>query len=279
MNAKYHRILVCIAMIAACISGAIIVSATPTANSFGTNDLRCYEGQTCKIPVIINNPSEPVISIIFNVAYNKTIINITDVTNGDLTTSWDKPAYNTNFTWGTRVALVYDGTKRVNSTGSVAYLVCNISGRAGDYSVVNFNDIQLAGTDYTVGTAPPRNAILTVVAYGNLTGRVTDVTCKGIANATISVYDVDLNPIIEVKTNETGYYSITREVGYIMVTARKDYYYDNTSLTNIKSGEKKILDFTLDLKGDLNRNGIAADAGDLAMMKDAATGKIIIDKK
>jgi len=35
-----------------------------------------------------------------------------------------------------------------------------------------------------------------------------------------------------------------------------------------------IINCALWLKGDLNNNGIFADAGDLAMMKDASVGKI-----
>jgi len=47
----------------------------------------------------------------------------------------------------------------------------------------------------------------------------------------------------------------------------------------VNAGETVTANCALWRKGDLNNNGISADAGDLAMMKDASVGKLTADWK
>lgn len=265
-------------LIAAILMGTIQASATPTADNFGVEplEIECYYGGPCEIPISIINPSEPIISIIFNMAYDRSVIDVIDVKNAELTSNWDTPAYNDNFSWGVRVAQVYDGTQRIDKSGILTTVVVNVTGVPGNKTTLSFSDIQLAGTDYSVGTAPARNSRLVIVTTGTLSGQITNVVGAGIADAELSIYDLDLNLVSKIYTNETGNYSLPLKIGYYFITAEKAHYYQKTTLINIKSGELKDLNFVLPLHGDFNNNGLAADAGDLAMMKDAAICEIVL---
>ena len=51
----------------------------------------------------------PIISTVFDACYDKSVIEVVNVQNGDLITSRNDPAFNGAFAWGTRVSLVYQG--------------------------------------------------------------------------------------------------------------------------------------------------------------------------
>ncbi|RZN42922.1 MAG: hypothetical protein EFT35_01460, partial [Methanophagales archaeon ANME-1-THS] len=135
-------------------------SALATAESFGVTDVQGARGTNVMVPVSIANVQNgPIISMIFDLQYDKSVINLVDVQKGDLTSSWDEPAFHTAFTWGARFALVYDGSKGLQNgaTGSVMLLNFSVSGEPGATSMMSITNIQLAGPDYQVGTAPARN--------------------------------------------------------------------------------------------------------------------------
>jgi hypothetical protein len=262
-------------------------SAEPTANNFGVeNAQEGYENTYVEVPVTITNvQSGPIISMIFDIVYDSSVINVVDVQQGSLTSLWDSPTMNT-FAWGTRVSLLYDGNTihalQNGSTGSVALLNVSVIGASGETSAMDLTNIQLAEgvPDYLLGTAPAKNSTFTVLAYGSITGYITDNTGAGVAGVTVKL--TMANPSVQrtTTTNETGYYSFTTvDIGEYSINISKSRYWENTATFTIDSGETETKNVMLWKKGDLNDNGIAADAGDLAKMKDASVGKIAVDVK
>jgi hypothetical protein len=135
--------------------------ALPTADNFGVDDANGYRKTNVMVPVTITNVQNgPVICMIFDITYDNKVINIVDVQKGTLTSFWDDPSFH-NFAWGTRISIVYDGQTthalQNGSEGSVIQLNIKVNGRAGETSMMNLSNIQLADTSYTVGTAPAKN--------------------------------------------------------------------------------------------------------------------------
>jgi hypothetical protein len=154
---------------------AMPVSAQdPTADSFGVDNASGAHGTSVIVPVnIINVSNGPIRSIVFNVAYDKTVINITNITNvskGNLTTTWGPLGVNNNFAWGTRVSLEGNAAEGAvyiqnGSSDSVALLNFSVVGTRGETSTMNFTYVNISFSDesgYKVGTAPPKNGTFTV---------------------------------------------------------------------------------------------------------------------
>ncbi|MEA2076234.1 MAG: carboxypeptidase regulatory-like domain-containing protein [Euryarchaeota archaeon] len=260
--------------------------AQPTANNFGVADASGYKNTCVEVLVNITNvQSGPVTSIIFDIAYDKSVINVVDVQTGALTSLWGTPMSNNDFLWGTRVSIIYDGQTehalQDGSTGSVALLNFSVIGESGETSMMDFTDIQLAGPpDYQVGTAPAKNGTSTVLAYGLITGHITDNMGTTIEGVTVTLTMANSSVMKTTTTDETGYYSFTTlDIGEYCMNFSKLGYWENTATITIESGGTETVDIILWKKGDLNNNGISADAGDLAKMKDASVGKITPDWK
>ena len=146
-------------------------SVIPTADNFGVEDASGDKDTNAVVPVIITNAQNgPVVCIIFDIAYDKSVINVMDVQKGTLTSFWDSPVMN-NFEWGTRVSIVYDGQPahalQNASTGSVVLLNFSVTGNLGETSMMNTTNIQLADTTYQVGTAPPKNGTFSISTEPN----------------------------------------------------------------------------------------------------------------
>ncbi len=144
----------------------IPVSAQPGADSFGVNEASEAPGTYVIVPVNITNASNgPIQAIIFNIAYDKRVINVTNVLRGDLTSNWNVLGFN-NFAWGTRISLAGPFASAISngSSGSVALLNFSVE-RTSDslgYSYMTLSDIQLSDPGGNLGTAPARNGLLYV---------------------------------------------------------------------------------------------------------------------
>jgi len=269
------------ALFVACASPAF---ALPTANNFGVDDASGYKDTYVVVPVNITNvQSGPVISIIFDVAYDESVINVVDVQKGELTAEWENPSY-LNFEWGTRVSIVYDGQRvhalQNGSTGSVVLLNFSVIGELWETSMMNPSNIQLADTGYNVGTAPAKDGTFTVLVYGLIAGHVTDNTGAEMEGVTVELTMTNSGVQKTTTTNESGYYSFAAvDIGEYCMNSSKQGYWGNTTVITVASGETITVNIILWKKGDLNNNGISADAGDLAKMKDASVGKITPDWK
>jgi hypothetical protein len=145
---------------------AMPVSAQPTADSFGVDDASGAHGTSVIVPVIITNTSNgEILGDAFSIEYDKTVINVTDVLKGNLTTTWGNLEFNSSYIWGTRVLISSGHAANAIPTGSSgSFVLLNISviGTRGEISSMNLSDIQLADKDGKVGTAPPKNGTFTV---------------------------------------------------------------------------------------------------------------------
>jgi hypothetical protein len=167
-------------------------SPSVTADSFGVNDANGYKNTMVSVPVTITNVQNgPVTSIVFDIAYDKSVINITDVQKGELTAEWDNPDINNDFPWGTTISMVYDTTHALQngSTGSIAVLNFSVIGEPGEISMTNLMNIDLAGPppDYQPGTAPAKNGTLSILSATPVfnTGLGTYPSISGTFNGTI----------------------------------------------------------------------------------------------
>jgi len=115
-----------------------------------------------------------------------------------------------------------------------------------------------------------RSGTITSTADG--TG-VSGVTVNLTLNSTGTV-------IASTTTGSSGDYLMTDQApGEYTLTASKIRFWSESISVTVNVGEFVTANCALWLKGDLNNNGISADAGDLAMMKDASVGKITADWK
>jgi hypothetical protein len=141
--------------------------ALPTATSFGVEDASGDKETYAAVPVNISTVQNgPVICIIFDIAYNTTVINVVEVQRGDLTSTWDPPDFN-NFAWGTRVSIVYDGNTtngiQNGTSGSVVSLNFSVAGTPGSSCGMNLSNIQFSDTSYAVGTASAKNGTFSIL--------------------------------------------------------------------------------------------------------------------
>ena len=116
---------------------------------------------------------------------------------------------------------------------------------------------------------------------GSITGKITYSNNEtGIEGVTVNLTKGGSVEYTTV-TNETGYYNFTEVIpGSYYVNASKPRFWDNSTEVTVIEGATTTVDtIMLWLKGDLNNNGMSADPGDLAKMKDASVGKITPDWK
>ena len=120
-------------------------------------------------------------------------------------------------------------------------------------------------------TPPPTGTILGKITYACNTTGIADV----IVNLTQE------NVVVaSTITNASGYYEFTDVMpGSYYVNASKLRFWDNSTEVTVTEGATTTADMMLWLKGDLNNNGISADAGDLVLMKRASVGEISGDWK
>ncbi len=146
--------------------------AAPTADSSGVEDASGRSGTYVEVPFNIRNVMNgPVLGIGFEIAYNKSVINVTNVSKGNLTSNWSEPNVNNSFTWGTKITIAgsYAADAISNgTTGSVVLLNFSVIGSPGDTSPMNMTLIELANPIGDVGTAPAKNGTFVVPTHGTM---------------------------------------------------------------------------------------------------------------
>jgi len=103
----------------------------------------------------------------FNIAYDKRVINVTNVLKGELTSDWNVLGFNNDFEGGTRVSLAGPFAHAISngSSGSITLLNFSVE-RTSDsinYSHMTLSDIELSDPEGNFGTAAARNGLLYVV--------------------------------------------------------------------------------------------------------------------
>lgn len=176
---RYNRIMsrkvlkvVSVAVIALSVLVALTFSASaadPIADSFGVEDANGYKNTIVTVPVNITNPQNgPIATIIFNISYNKTVINFTEVQNGDLTSvGWNMPTYSEDDWEKIKIMVTHNGPDEYviqnGTNGSVVIVNFSVLGEPGETSYMNLSGIQLSNLDGDPpSTAPPQNGTFTV---------------------------------------------------------------------------------------------------------------------
>ena len=140
---------------------SIITSAQPAADSFGVEDASGGAGTYVEVPVIITNVSNgPVQGIRLRVDYNENVLNLTNISNGDLTLNWTRLQLGED-----RHTMIIAHTSDAipnESSGSVVLLNFHVIGSPGDTSPMNMTLIELSNPEGEVGTAPARNGLFSV---------------------------------------------------------------------------------------------------------------------
>lgn len=152
--------------------------------------------------------------------------------------------------------------------GATADVLLNVSDAIeGEYMV----NVTAAGT----GVSDKIMTKTTVSATGSVTGKIT-YTCNttGIAGVTVNLTKGG-SVISSTVTNATGYFNFTDVTpNSYFVNASKPRFWGNSTSVTVIAGTTTTADMMLWLKGDLNNNGMSADAGDLTLMKRASVGEI-----
>lgn len=161
MNEKIGKYGISAIVLLSMLAMVIPVSAQPTADSFGVNNARGAQGTSVIVPVNITNASNgPILDVVFNIAYDKSVINVTDVLRGELTSDWNDLEFNNDLTWGTRVLVTGPSAYAIpnGSSGSVVLLNFFVTGNPDEISDMNVSGVQLPDiSGQNIGTAPPKN--------------------------------------------------------------------------------------------------------------------------
>ncbi len=182
--------------------------AAPTADKFGVDDANGLIGSYVTVPVNITNTSSgPISGVVFNIAYDKTVINVTDVSRGTLTSNWGNLGFNNNFAWGTRVLLSGPTAYAIQngSSGSVVILNFRVIGGAPYKTDMNLSDIQLSDPSGNEGPAPVKNGTFYVADTVFDTGPGTYPAISGIHNGTITPNrDISVHTLYTYSCGGTG---------------------------------------------------------------------------
>lgn len=253
--------------------------ALPTAALFGVDNATGRSGTQVTVPVNITSVMNGLVQgIRFSVEYNASVLNLTNVTRGDLTTGW------THLQLGANRRTIFVGTTHAadglpdTSTGSVAILNFTVLGAPGETSPMNIVLVELANPSGVIGTAPVKNGTFFVAQLGSIAGQIT-CACNGTGIAGVMV-NVSLNGTVvnSTVTNGTGHYHFAGlDPDEYTITVRKPRFYTNATDVTVIAGEETTGDLTLWLKGDLNNDCTQADAGDVVLMLQASVGDITGD--
>lgn len=125
--------------------------------------------------------------------------------------------------------------------------------------------------DFTTTGSAPNGAVSGTITSTNDGTGVSGVTVNLTLNSTGTV-------IASTTTGSSGDYTFTNLTpGEYTLTASKIRFWSDSTSVTVNAGEFVTVNSALWRKGDLNNNGISADAGDRAMMKDASVGKLTAD--
>jgi hypothetical protein len=158
----------------------------PTADSFGVeDDASGMSGTYVEVPVTISNVTNgPVQGIRLKVDYNESVLNLTDISNGDLTsgsTTWTQPPRLGEDRHTMVLAATHSGDAMPEeSSGSVMLLNFHVIGSPGDTSPMSMILIELSNPEGEVGrTAPARDGTFTVTPSGETTATPTPTPSNG----------------------------------------------------------------------------------------------------
>jgi len=135
--------------------------AAPTADKFGVDDANGLIGTYVTVPVNITNVRNgSILGIEFNIEYDKTVINVTEVSRGSLTSDWNILGFNNSVTWGTLVMLSGPSAHAIQNGSCGSVVLFNFSvigGGVPNKTDMNLSDIELSDPDGNEGSVPAKN--------------------------------------------------------------------------------------------------------------------------
>lgn len=141
-------------------------AANPTADKIGVEDANGYKNTIESVPVNITNPRDgPIFSVEFNISYDKSVINVTDIDNdiqnGNLTSVGWKDLQITPYDGkALKIVLLHNESMddkyalQNGINGSVVVLNFSVLGEPGETSYINLSEIYVYNETGS-GTAPP----------------------------------------------------------------------------------------------------------------------------
>ncbi len=173
-----------------------------------------------------------------------------------------------------------------NASGVIATTTTDSSGNysftnviPGGYNVTASKPLFISNSTsvtVTAGSTSVVNLLLSLIP-GTITGNIAySNNGTGIQGATVNLANASGGIIATTTTDSSGNYSFTNVIsGSYNVTASKPMFFGNSSgIFAVTPGSTNTVNLILWMKGDLNNNGMQADAGDLVLMKRAAIGEI-----
>ena len=171
MKKKYVVVFPFLATIFLILPISLAALAQSTAESLGVEDANGVSGTYVEVPVNITNVKNgPVQGIRLRVDYSDSVLNLMDISNGNLTSAWRQLQLGED-----RHTMIIATTKTkdvipIGSSGSVVLLNFLVNGSTEDTSPMSMTLIELSSSEGIVGTAPARNGTFTIVSPG------TDIT-------------------------------------------------------------------------------------------------------
>jgi hypothetical protein len=201
-------------------------------------------------PIIDFAPDSPVYDII---GANRTFDIITD--------------QNTNVTWYINGTEVFNQTNVTESSYTYTGAIQGIWNVSAEVS--NTTNVSAMQTWIWDITPTALGTVIGQISYSN--------NGTGILDATVNLTNAS-GVIASTTTNASGGYNFTNVIlGSYNVNTSKPMFFSNLTGVVVIAGSTSTVNQILWMKGDLNNNGISADAGDLVLMKRAAIGEIAAD--
>ena len=151
----------------AMVLAVIPVSAQPTADSFGVEDASGDSGTYVAVPVNVTDVTNgPVQGIRSRIDYNESVLDLTGISNGDLTSMWKQLQLGEDRHTMTIATANTSNAIPNGSSGSVVLLNFSVISSPGDTSPMNMTLIELSNPDGVLGTAPAKNGTFTVSGTG-----------------------------------------------------------------------------------------------------------------
>ncbi|WP_129596567.1 GLUG motif-containing protein [Methanohalophilus profundi] len=254
---------------------AIDESIICMAKSIGFNDSSAVEDSTLTIPLeLLNVSNGPIQTIKCDIQYNESILSLESICSDNLTSGWtvSKGINGHSITLTTSDSEL---TIQNESSGKICNITFSVIGKAGESTELTPWNVDLANTANLHGYASSKNGIFTVEAPGKLSGNVSyNFNGTNIENVDVSLMQSG-NLIAKNTTNTSGYYIFTNiEPGAYNIIFDKTGFYSEEISVQISAGSEIYRDANMIITGDLDGNGISADAVDVNMMMQVSVGNL-----
>jgi hypothetical protein len=231
------------------ISLTALVLAQPTAESFGIEDASGRPGTYVEVPVNITNVMNgPVQCIRLKVDYTDSVLNLTNINNSDLTSTWTQLQLGEDGHTMTIATAESEAAIPNGSCGSVVLLNFYVIGSPGDTSPVNMTLIELSNPEGGVGTAQARNGIFTIKSSGIDTAPPITTITFPLNGSTLGILNNSvIGSITDESALETAYLTLNDE---FVTTLSKGPF--NVKVNYTANATNKIEVFANDIAGNAN---------------------------